>query len=143
MEEVKIKTYGTREEVFQGLAKKTKGNLAKDDLIFENGRYKSKKAVEKGKALVSQLRGVKNETKQPLAEPDPEEPKAKDLTEPKVIKRTQRKSKPKKEIIVEQEEPQQETKVIKRTQRKPKQKIERIVLETIPESPSADEEEEE
>lgn len=51
-----VKTYGTREEVFNGTARKTKGNLVKDDIIFDNNRYKSKKAVEKGKQLMQKLR---------------------------------------------------------------------------------------
>jgi hypothetical protein len=47
--EVKIKTRGTRQEVFEGLAKKTPGGLTKDDLFENKGRLVSKKASEKAK----------------------------------------------------------------------------------------------
>lgn len=53
------KRFGTRDEVFNGQATQTKGKLTKNDLVFENGRYKSKKAVERGRALISQIRGEK------------------------------------------------------------------------------------
>jgi hypothetical protein len=51
-QEQKIKKYGTKEEVYNGLAEKTKGKLKKDDL-FECPRtkkIKSKKMSELGKA---------------------------------------------------------------------------------------------
>jgi len=47
--EVKIKTRGTRQEVFEGLAKRTPGGLTKDDLFENKGRLVSKKASEKAK----------------------------------------------------------------------------------------------
>lgn len=39
----KVKTYGTREEVYNGLALKTRGNLMQDDISFEKNKYMSKK----------------------------------------------------------------------------------------------------
>lgn len=53
-EEIKqkrVKKYGDRAAVFQGLATMTKGKLVKEDLVLENGVYKSKKAIERGKAM--------------------------------------------------------------------------------------------
>ena len=52
--------YGTREQVFNGLAERTKGKLSKDDIVFEKGKYKSKRAVERGRALIAQLKTPKS-----------------------------------------------------------------------------------
>ena len=41
------KTFGTRKEVFNGLALKTTGGLTKKDLFFKNGRIKSIKASKR------------------------------------------------------------------------------------------------
>ena len=41
---MKIKARGTREEVFNGLAKRTNGNLTADDIELKGLRYVSKKA---------------------------------------------------------------------------------------------------
>ena len=41
------KTFGTRKEVFNGLALKTTGGLFKKDLFMKNGRIKSIKASKK------------------------------------------------------------------------------------------------
>ena len=46
---MKIKTRGTRQEVFEGLAKRTPGGLTKDDLFENKGRLVSKKASEKAR----------------------------------------------------------------------------------------------
>jgi hypothetical protein len=94
---VKILNYGTREEVFKGLAKKTKGGLTKEDIVFENNRYKSKKAIAKGRSLVQQLRGV------PVPEAEPVEAKPKDLTDSKVVKKPRAPRKPKPSLTAEQE----------------------------------------
>jgi hypothetical protein len=52
MSEEKIKTYGTRAEVWHGTAKKTKGGLTKDNLTKNKyGRIVSKRMVERGKKL--------------------------------------------------------------------------------------------
>lgn len=49
-----IAKFGTREEVYNGLAVMTKGKLIKDDLVISSkGRVCSKKSVIKGKQLQS------------------------------------------------------------------------------------------
>ena len=48
----KIKKYGTKTEVYNGEAEKTKGGLVKDDLEFNSkGGISSKKRIAMGKAL--------------------------------------------------------------------------------------------
>lgn len=54
-EEKKIKKYGTREEVYNNGATMTKGKLTKDDIVFEDGKYKSKKQKQRGKELMSKM----------------------------------------------------------------------------------------
>jgi hypothetical protein len=58
MEGVKTAKYGTREQVFNGLAQMTKGKLKKEDLTLceKTGKYKSVRAVERGRALVQNLK---------------------------------------------------------------------------------------
>lgn len=90
--EIKIAKYGTREEVFLGKAKMTKGKLTRDDIVFENNKYKSKRAVEKGKALINQLRNNQVEKKEePEPEPKQEEVKNGKAEKPKLSKQERRK----------------------------------------------------
>jgi len=51
-ESVKVKKYGTKDEVYNGVAEKTRGKLTKDDLFYcEKGKkVKSKKMSEMAKA---------------------------------------------------------------------------------------------
>ena len=42
-------TFGSRAQVFNGNAKKTRGGLTKKDLFRKNGRIKSRKASKKAK----------------------------------------------------------------------------------------------
>jgi hypothetical protein len=57
-DEQKITKYGSREDVFLGRCEMTKGKLTKADLEFceKTGKYKSVRAVARGKALIEQLR---------------------------------------------------------------------------------------
>jgi hypothetical protein len=87
----KVKRVGTRVEVFNGLAQKTSGGLTKEDIVMEHGRFKSKRAVQRGKALISQLRGAKDSNNAELPEPA----KPKDLTDAKVVKPKRAPRKPK------------------------------------------------
>lgn len=41
-----MKTYGNREEVYTGLAKKTRGGLTKNDIILKGGKYISRRISE-------------------------------------------------------------------------------------------------
>lgn len=61
MSDVKLQKYGTREQVYQGLAQMTKGKLKKDDLSFceKTGRYKSIKAMQRGRDLVENMKKPK------------------------------------------------------------------------------------
>ena len=56
----KIKSRGTRQEVFEGQALKTGGGLRKDDIVYEKNKYKSKKAVQAGRNLIERLRKPKS-----------------------------------------------------------------------------------
>jgi hypothetical protein len=50
--EIKIKKFGTKDEVFNGLATKTRGGLVKDDLeLSAKGKVSSKKRIALGKKL--------------------------------------------------------------------------------------------
>jgi hypothetical protein len=69
--EVRQTKYGTREEVFNGLASKTRGNLSKEDIVFEGGKYKSKRAIERGHALINQMRDRRDGGVSPQPEPVP------------------------------------------------------------------------
>ena len=94
-QEVKIAKYGSKEQVFKGEAQMTKGKLKKDDLALNaKGKVVSKKAQERGRALIAQLRGIQK--KETLKEPElPKEAEVKALRDEKVFvpKRTQRKKK--------------------------------------------------
>ena len=72
-EEVKIQKYGTREQVFNNQAQMTKGKLTKDDLEYceKTGKYKSVRAIARGKALISQLKESKSAEQPVQAEPLP------------------------------------------------------------------------
>jgi len=52
------KKYGTRMDVWEGIALSTKGGLKKDDLIYDerHNRVKSKKAIVRGQNLIKSLR---------------------------------------------------------------------------------------
>ena len=105
--EVKVKTYGNREEVFQGLAKKTKGNLSKNDIVFDNGKYKSKKAIEKGKSLIKQLRGESKDVEivKKLEDDNTSSNKSEELKEPKRTQQVPKTKKLKKSVKTVEPEP--------------------------------------
>lgn len=48
----KMKTIGTRVEVYRGKAKKTSGGMTKKDIIKRKGRYISKKASTRAKKMM-------------------------------------------------------------------------------------------
>jgi hypothetical protein len=89
----KVKRVGTRADVWEGRAQKTSGGLVKEDIVMEGGKLKSKKAVQRGRELISQLRGAKNPNNAELPEPA----KPKDLTDAKVEKPKRAPRKQKKE----------------------------------------------
>ena len=49
-------TVGTKLEVYRGHADKTPGGLEKKDIVYHNGRYKSKKKMAQGKKAIKTLR---------------------------------------------------------------------------------------
>lgn len=58
MDEAKVIKFGSKAEVFNGLAKMTRGKLTKDDLLVNlRGKVVSKKAQARGIALQRQLQG--------------------------------------------------------------------------------------
>lgn len=61
MESTKIKKNGTREEVYNGTALRTTGGLTKESIIFDNGKYKSVKSIERGKNLYESNLNKKNQ----------------------------------------------------------------------------------
>lgn len=68
VEEVKVKKIGSREEVFNGQAVKTRGGLVKDDLVLsKKGKVVSKKMQERGKVLLYSSQQA-NEKKRKLNE---------------------------------------------------------------------------
>lgn len=71
MENVKIAKYGTREQVFNGLAQMTKGKLRKEDISLceKTGKYKSFKAIQRGKELVQNLKKNKAPVEVPVEVP--------------------------------------------------------------------------
>ena len=44
-----MKTYGTREDVYNGFAKKTRGGLTKNDIILKWGKFISRRISERMK----------------------------------------------------------------------------------------------
>jgi hypothetical protein len=58
MADVKMQKFGTREQVYNGLAHQTKGKLTKGDLIFceKTNKYKSIKAIERGRSVIQNVR---------------------------------------------------------------------------------------
>ena len=70
--EMRVKNYGTREEVWNGTALKTKGKLSKEDLVQDEktGRLKSRKLIERGKNLFSTINQKK--VPEPIQEQNPE-----------------------------------------------------------------------
>jgi hypothetical protein len=94
-EQLIIPTYGTKEQVFKGLAKKTKGQLAQTDLIMnKSGKIVSKKQSLLAKARIQKM--IHNQTgifklckckeQCECKKPKKEEPKPKE-EEPKPIKK--------------------------------------------------------
>ena len=51
-------TVGTKLEVYRGHADKTPGGLEKKDIVYHNGRYKSKKKMAQGKKAIKKLRSM-------------------------------------------------------------------------------------
>lgn len=68
MADVKMQKFGTREQVYNGLAQQTKGKLTKGDLILceKTGKYKSIKAIERGRSLIQNVRKPLAETAEEL-----------------------------------------------------------------------------
>lgn len=60
--EIKIKKRGTRQQVLNGEALLTSGNLSKDDLVFneKTQRICSKKEIERGVELSAKMRSKKS-----------------------------------------------------------------------------------
>ena len=91
MDEVKIAKFGSKAEVYNGLAKMTRGKLTKDHLLINaKGKVVSKKAQERGFNLQKQLQGRMTSSASPVSsivkEIVEDLPKAKDLTVEKVRK---------------------------------------------------------
>lgn len=59
--EIKIKKRGTRQQVLNGEALLTSGNLSKDDLVFneKTQRICSKKEIERGNELSAKMKQLK------------------------------------------------------------------------------------
>ena len=51
-------TVGTKLEVYRGHADNTPGGLEKKDIVYHNGRYKSKKKMAQGKKAIKKLRSM-------------------------------------------------------------------------------------
>lgn len=58
MTEHKIKTIGSKAEVFHGTAKKTSGGLKKSDLLKKKGRIISRRKSAAGKKAIKHLRAL-------------------------------------------------------------------------------------
>lgn len=87
---LKMQKYGTREQVYNGLAQQTKGKLKKEDLVLceKTGKYKSVKAVERGKNLIQNIRKpaqVEAPTPEPEPVPEPVLEKPKRTRKKKVV----------------------------------------------------------
>lgn len=95
MADVKIAKFGTREQVYNGLAQQTKGKLKKEDLILceKTNKYKSIKAIERGRSLISNVRKpvvvpVEELPPTPAPTPEPVEEKPKRQRKKKVPEAT-------------------------------------------------------
>ena len=62
-----LKKRGTREDVWNGFAMATSGELTRDDLMMSNGKLVSKKASEKSKQLMLCRHAAKKEVEKPKA----------------------------------------------------------------------------
>ena len=54
-----MKTYGTREDVYNGFAKKTRGGLTRNDIILKGGKFISRRISERMKNVQSNPLGVR------------------------------------------------------------------------------------
>jgi len=54
-----MKTYGTREDVYNGFAKKTRGGLTRNDIILKGGKFISRRISERMKNIQSNPLGVR------------------------------------------------------------------------------------
>ncbi len=54
-----MKTYGTREDVYNGFAKKTRGGLTKNDIILKGGKFISRRISERMRNVQSNPLGVR------------------------------------------------------------------------------------
>jgi hypothetical protein len=75
--------YGTRSEVWEGIAQQTRGRLTKDKLVLSrNGRIVSKRKSEMAKITYLEHKFAK---RTPKVEPEPEKPKRKRRRKKKVV----------------------------------------------------------
>ena len=72
-----VKRYGTRADVFEGLAEKTRGGLTRDDLVLsKTGKIVSKKKSEAARAAYEKF-GFAKRTKEKVDEEEKPEPEPK------------------------------------------------------------------